>query len=103
MNINVHKFPVNFHEYFVLVFSIRTEVFVNVSHELVSTGACRLTNLKTHQLKNLLYSIASDEIRFSLKSLATSFLSPGSGRKMMRWPVTMAEGEKSLAAIASCE
>ncbi len=49
------------------------------------------------------YSIASLEIRFSEKSIATAFLSSTSGRNTMRWLLIIAEGEKSLAAIASCE
>ena len=47
------------------------------------------------------YAIASDEIRFSEKSLAISFLSLASGRKTMRWPFTMLEGENSFWAITS--
>ena len=49
------------------------------------------------------YAIASDEIRFSEKSLAISFLSLASGRKTMRWPFTMLEGENSFWAITSAE
>ena len=50
-----------------------------------------------------LYAIASLEIRFSEKSLAISFLSLASGRKTMRWPFTMLEGENSFWAITSAE
>ena len=49
------------------------------------------------------YFIASDDILCNLKSLATSFLSAASGRNTILCPLIMAEGEKSEAAIMSCE
>ena len=47
------------------------------------------------------HAIASDEMRFSLNSLATSFLSLGSGRKTILWFLIIAEGEKSSAFSTS--
>ena len=47
------------------------------------------------------YAIASDEMRFSLKSLATSLFGAASGRNTILWLLIIAEGEKSSALITS--
>ena len=83
--------------------ALSRKAFVGVCFELMSQIACRIANLKTHQLKNLLYAIASDDMRFSEKSAATAFFSAASGRNTILWPLIIAEGEKSLAVIVSCE